>query len=639
MVRVPVEGLGPALPRASWRWLALLVTGLLPLAAALPLPALAVPQVYGAWTHAYAEYGEIRYPAGFDHFDYANPDAPKGGTLRLSNPDRRTSYDKLNPFTLPLNAPAGVELFMFDTLAVQGQDEPATMYGLLAREIWVAPDLRSVSFRLDPRARFSNGDPVTAEDVKYSFDMLTSDQAAPTWSAQFDGVARAQVLDAGTIRFELKAPSRAQIYVLGTSLQVFSRKWGAGPDGKPRTFRDIVHEEPIASGPYRIARAETRTLDLVRRPDYWARDLGVCRGFYNFDHLVYLYYTDNAARFEALKAGDIDLVKEHRPARWVRQYVGPRFQDGSLVKSRIFDGAGHFYEGYIYNLRRPQLADRRVRQALNLSFDWAWTSRQAYDLDGRYEGLFENSDFAARGAPSPMERALLEPWRKVLPPAVFAAPAPNPDTSTPAALRANLRQARALLAEAGWTVGADGLARNARGEPLELELLDADGEFQPLQSRWAVNLRKLGIVLHLRVVDYAIYQKRMDAFDFDLTLINFGNFTLPVPASLRDTFGSKAARTEGSGNLAGLASPAIDALLDAIDRASTMDELVAAARALDRICIAEAWAMPFIFRPFNMVAHRKGLGMPAVVPRYYSVEDGDGAPPWPINNWWQATPN
>jgi ABC-type oligopeptide transport system substrate-binding subunit len=602
--------------------------------AARPAPA---PSALGVWTYAFAEYGTIRYPEGFDHYDFVNPNAPKGGTLRLSNPDRRTSFDKYNPFTLPQNAPAGVELFVFETLADASPDEPTTMYGLIASRMLVAPDYSSISFRINPLAHFTNGDPVTAQDVKYSFDMGVSPAAMPLYASIFDDVRDAVVIDPRTVRFDLKVPSRDQIYNLGTQLYVFSRKWGLDAAGRPKPFNRIVNDLPIATGPYLIAKGTGQILDLVRDPNYWARNLGVRRGYYNFDHLLYHYYSDEAARFEGFKAGDYDLLEEYSAKRFVRQYVGRRFRDGEIIKKLLPVGMTFFYEGFMINTRRPQLSDRRVRSALNYAFDWAWSVKQGYDLNARYEGLFANSEYAATGEPGPGELALLAPYRKELPPSVFGVPEPNPVSDTPGKLRANLRHARDLLAQAGWTIHPDGLLRNAAGEAFQLEILEDNFEFSPIIGRWAVSLRKLGIISRERVVDFAVYDKRLDAFDFDLTLLNFGYVEMPSPSGLNSYFSSGAAHVHGSNNVSGIANPAIDHVIAAMGRATTLPQIVDASRALDRIFRAEHYAVPYQYRPNAMMAYWNRFGMPSTLPKFYSVEVGLWPQPlltWPIATWW-----
>jgi microcin C transport system substrate-binding protein len=600
-------------------------------------------QQLGVWTYAFAEYGAIKYPEGFDHYDFVNPNAPKGGTMRLSNPDRRSSFDKYNPFTLPENAPQPVAVFMFETLADPSPDEPATMYGLLANQMLIAPDYSSITFRIDPRAHFNNGDPLTAQDVKYSYDMAVSPLAAPDYSQYFLGVQAATVIDPRTVRFDLKVPSRDQIFQLGTQLYVFSRKWGAGPDGKPKPFDQIVHEEPITTGPYLIAKGTGQMLDLVRDPHYWAQDIGVRRGFYNFDHLLYHYYADPAASFEAFKAGDFELKEEYSAKRFVRQYVGSRFRDGTIVKRRMPIGMGFFYEGFILNTRRPLFADSRVRNALNYAFDWNWNWNQSYRLGRRFSGLFENTPYAAAGPPGAAELRLLEPYRKDLPAQVFGVPEPNPSTDTPAKLRANLLHARQLLADAGWTIHADGVLRDIKGESFQFEILEDDPSFEPVFGRWAESLRKLGITVRVRLVDFAIYEKRMDAFDFDCTMINFGEFMMPSPGLLKDIFGSVAARTPGSNNVMGVSNPAVDHIIDSMAKATTLEELEGASRALDRIFIAEHYAVPYLYYPDSFVAYWDRFGMPSTLPRYFTIETGPlnglGAMAWPVSTWWAKNRN
>lgn len=607
--------------------------------AAPAAPAAPAAQVTGAWTYAFSEYGDIKYPRGFAHYDFVNPNAPKGGTLRLSNPDRRTSFDKYNPFTLPENAPAGVEMLMFETLADASWDEPATMYGLIASEMLVAPDYSSVSFRINPLAHFNNGDPVTAEDVKYSFDTAVSLMATPDYSQNFSGVRQAVIVDAHTVRFDLKEHSRAQIYQLGTVLCIYSRKWGLGADGKTKPFDQIVNELPITTGAYLIAKGTGQMLDLVRDPHYWARDLGVRKGFYNFNHVVYHLYSDPAAQFEGFKAGDFDLLEEYSAKRYVRQYVGKRFRDGEIIKRPLPTQMGFIYEGFLLNSRRPQLSDWRVRSALNYAFDWNWNSIQGYGLGQRFDGLFQRTQFAATGLPSPGELALLEPYRKDLLPQVFGVPEPNPVSDTPAQLRANLLHARKLLADAGWTIHPDGLLRNAKGEAFQMEILEDNTQFDPAFGRWAESLRSLGITTRIRLVDGAVYVKRLDAFDFDCTLQNYGEMTMPSPSFLRDFLSSAAARTPGSTNIMGVALPAVDHLIDVMTEATSLEELVNGARALDRIYIAEHFAVPFLYRPERLVAYRERLGIPATVPKYYSIDyyvtqAGLGGKPWTISTWW-----
>ncbi|HYN58718.1 MAG TPA: extracellular solute-binding protein, partial [Rubrivivax sp.] len=480
--------------------------------------------VAAPWVHAYAAFGQPKYPRGFAHFGYVDPDAPKGGTINLRNPDRRSSFDKYNPFTTKGNAPAGLSIFMFEPLAVLSGDEPQTMYGLLAEEIAVAPDKSSISFRLHPKARFTNGDAVSAADVKYSFDMMSGKYASPGLQASLAGVERAVVLDERTIRFELKERTTDMLFTVG-GLSVFSRKWAPGPDGQPKRFDEIVSEYPITSGPYTITKADApRRLEFQRNPQHWARELGVRRGMFNWDRVVYRYYKDAAVAREAFKAGEFDIFKEYGGRSWVRQHKGPKWDDGRIQKDLFETSVGQGLQAYMLNLRRPLFQDIRVREALGYTYDFDTLNRLG--LFKRTNSQFNNSEFAAVGLPSPGELQLLEPFRKELPPAVFGEAFRAPTTGRdPKRLRQNLLKARELLEQAGWKLAPDGKLRNAKGEAFEFEYLNP-GEGGRLTD-WQANLEKLGITLKERNVDFALYRRRLEEYDFDVITIAGGGFTLP----------------------------------------------------------------------------------------------------------------
>jgi microcin C transport system substrate-binding protein len=609
------------------------------LLAAVLLLTLAAPaagdEAPGTWTHAYAAFGEPKYSRGFAHFEYVNPAAPKGGTLKLKHPDRRTSFDKFNEFTIKGNSAAGVIIFMMETLCVLSGDELSTMYGLLAEELKVAPDKSSVTFRLRPEARFNNGDPVTAADVKYSFDMLTSKQARPLERSRLAGTRAAVVLDSRTIRFDLKERSNDAIFNLGTRLFVFSPKWGMGPDGRPKPFDQIVHDHPVSTGPYRIERAEDgRRLELARRRDYWARDLGVRRGFFNFDRVVYNYYQDNAIAMEAFKAGEFDLVQEYTTRRWVRVHAGAKWRDGRIVKESFPSGFGAGLQSYHLNTRRPIFQDLRVRKALVLTLDFE-NGSNTYKTFRRTHSIFSNSEFAAVGMPSPEELALLEPFRGQLPREVFGPAWEPPDTLTAAAMRRNLLEARALLAEAGWKLAPDGVLRNAKGEPFEFEQMVAGNPPARAEAIWQRNLEKLGIRMKTRLVDFAIFQKRLVAFDFDMVLIKIQDFALPKVGDLRDQYSSRTAGLEGSNNYRGVKSPAADFLIEKMDQARTLEELVAASRALDRVIIHGHYQIPDLFLGKFNVSYWDRFGIPEKRPRFYTIDSGlEVWPAWLVTTWW-----
>jgi microcin C transport system substrate-binding protein len=592
---------------------------------------------FPAWSHAFAVFGEPKYPAGFAHYDYVNPEAPKGGTLNLGNPDRRSSFSRLNPYLLKGDGAYGAEFFSFETLCDPSQDEAGVMYGLLAEAIQVAPDLSWVAFRLNPRAHFNNGDPVTAADVKYSFDTITGEKADPGFGSQFKAIQRAVVVDALTVRFDLTVPSRETIFVLGTGLPVFSPKWGQAAVGERKDFDKVINDIPIASGPYIVARTYNgRRLNLVRDENYWAQNEGVRRGFFNFDKIVYRYYADNAVQFEAFKAGNIDLVWEPDMKRWVRQYQGARFGPGRIVKQAFPNGQGNYVRALRMNLRRPQFQDVRVRQALQLSFDFEWLNAQSFNLYARIDSVFSNSPFKATGLPSPGELALLEPFRDQLPPAVFGPPFENPRTDTaPEALRNNLKRARELLIEAGWHVGVDKRLRNADGEPFAFEILNADADILGLLEPWLVNLDKLGIQANIREVDFALYSKRLTSFDYDVAQLNGSTFKMPSASLVKTVWGSEYANKPGSYNFAGVSDPAADASIAAMSAATTLEQLLDAAHALDRVVLHQHYYIPWLRRPTYNAAWWDRFGRPTRTPRYFTLTSNENdVYPWPIMTWW-----
>ncbi|KVN38355.1 extracellular solute-binding protein [Burkholderia stagnalis] len=594
-------------------------------AALLVQTALAATAAHAA--HAIAQYGEPKYPPGFKHFDYVNPDAPKGGTLVLANPSRLTSFDKFNPYTMRGNIAPGIDL-LFESLATGSSDEPASMYGLLADDIAVAPDGLSVTFHLNPRARFSNGDPVTAADVKHSFDMLKSKQAAPQYAAYFADIARAVIVDPATVRFEFRRRNR-ELPLIAGGVPVFSHKWGLRADGTRIPFDQIAFEQPIGSGPYLIEHYDNgRTITYRRNPAYWGADLPVRVGTHNFERIVYKLYGDGVARLEAFKAGEYDVLVEYIARNWVRRDVGKRFDSGELVKREFRQHNGAGMQGFMLNLRRPKFRDVRVRQALDLAFDFEWLNRQLfYGGYTRLDSYFADTDLQATGMPGPGELKLLEPLRAQLDPAVFGPMVVQPNTNPPGSLRANLLKARALLAAAGWTY-RDGALRNAKGEPFTFEILDDAGSaFEPVVIAYQRNLAKLGIDARFRTADFALLQKRLDAFDYDMTTIRYPGVQVPGAEQFA-RYGSKFADEPGSDNVIGLKSPAVDALLAALGAAETREQLLDATHALDRVLMHGYYAIPQWYSTTHRVAYKRTLAYPQTLPLYYSAEG------WVVSTWW-----
>jgi microcin C transport system substrate-binding protein len=587
----------------------------------LVLAWLAAPTAWAA--HAYAQFGDIKYPKGFSHFEWVNPDAPKGGDLSLVPPLRITNLDKLNPFTLKGTSPPGMGGLIFETLLSGTLDEPTTAYGLLAEDVEVAPDKLSVTFRLNPAARFHNGKPVMAEDVKYTFDRLMSKEASPQYRVVYGDVKRVAVLGPRTVRFEL-ARASAELPLLVGGLPVFSREWGAG---KP--FDQVITDPPIGSGPYRIARWNSNDVTYERDPNYWARDLGVRRGMYNFERVTYKIYKDNTAQTEAFKAGEFDYIRTFSAREWARVYVGKKFDSGELVRAELPSKNAGDFQSYWINIRREKFKDVRVRQAIALAFDFEWMNRRLmYESYVRCTSWFNGSDFEAEGLPGPDELKVLEPLRKKLPPQIFTEEVPlPPNTNPPASLRDNLRKARELLAAAGWTY-RDGALRNARGEPFVLEYLDSGGGERVI-TPWFQALAKLGIEGQYRRADFALIQKRLDVFDYDLFTIRIPGNEAPG-ADLIARFASDQADVEGSSNLIGIKDPAADALVNLAASAATRPELIASLRALDRLLRHGHYVVPQWYSNTFRVAWRGGkFEQPTVKPLYYTPDD------WLVSTWWR----
>jgi peptide/nickel transport system substrate-binding protein/microcin C transport system substrate-binding protein len=579
-----------------------------------------------SWQHAYTAFGTPRYAEGYTNFAYVNPAAPRRGTLFLRNPDRRSSFDKFNPFTIKGSAPAGVGLFMFESLATRSMDEPQSMYGLLAQQMSVAPDLSAITFRIHPQARFSNGDAVTADDVVHSFKQLTSAQAAPGVRTAMSDIADVVALDTTTVRFDLRERKMDALFTAG-GMAVFSKKWGAG-----KKFDAIIDEYPIASGPYLIDKVDRpRRIEFRFNPKYWARDLGVRRGHFNFERVVYRMYQDPAVAAEAFKAGEFDLMKEYSARAWVRQHQGVKWRDGRIAKDAFTTAYGQGLQAMDFNLRRPIFQDARVREAIVHAWDFERLNR--YGQYARANSLFNNSEFAAMGTPSPEELALLEPFRAELPPRVFGAPFVAPVNGDAQRLRQNLLRARDLLAQAGWKIADDGRLRNAKGEPFEIEYLEPS---QPGRNTdFQKNLEKLGITLKERLVDFALYRTRLENYDFDLVTIVEGDFTLPGASDLKAIYGSASAEEKGNNNFRGVKSAAVDALIQAIADAKTLDQLRTACRALDRVVMWNFWQIPELYLNKERVSYWNRFGLPAVRPGYFSI---DSDAPWPLWTWWVKDP-
>lgn len=583
---------------------------LIPLAAA-GLLGLAAAPLSAEDRHGLSIFGDLKYGPDFRHFDYVNPNAPKGGRVAQVGPGGTLTFDSFNQFILKGDRAQGLDL-LYDTLMARALDEPDAVYGLIARSAEVAGDGMSVTFKLRPEAKFADGTPVTADDVVFSFQSLKT-KGHPSYRVLLRDVESAEAIDNHTVRYVFKGDLVKPLPLEVAQLPVLPKAYYAGRD-----FEATSLERPLGSGPYRIGQfSQGRYVSYERRDDYWAKDLPVNRGRFNFNEVRYDYFRDRTLELEALFSGTIDFREEFTSKDWATGYDKPMVKDGRVQRLTLADETPSGAQGFFLNTRRPLFKDIRVRQALNLAFDFEWSNRNLFfGLYKRTASFFENSDMKAEGKPSPEELALLEPFRQTLPASVFGEPTMPPVTDGSGLPRENLRKAQALLKEAGWTVDpATRTMKNARGESFVFEILIDSPSFERIAGPYVKNLRSIGVVADMRRVDPAQYELRMKTFDFDMTTERF-SLRLTPGVELKNFWGSEAARTDGSYNLAGISDPAVDALADRMVRATSRAELVTAARALDRVLRAGHYWVPHWYKAAHHLAFWNKFSWPEVKPKY-----------------------
>lgn len=562
--------------------------------------------------------GKVKYPQGFDRFDYVAKDARQGGNLVLHD---LGSFDKLNPYTLKGTPPAGLDDLVFETLAVPSLDEPFAAYGLIAKDIEVAADRLSVTFTIDERARFSDGSPITPEDVEFSLNILKSEQSSPSYQIYFQDIARAEILDAHRIRFHFSQRNR-ELHMIASQLPVFSKKFY-----ESHPFDAPSMTPPVGSGPYVIEKVEPgKSIVYKKNPEYWAKDINVRRGMFNFNTITYKYFKDQLVSVEAFKAGEFDFMYINIAKQWARDLKGPRFKSGQLVKETLphMNNAG--MQGFVYNLRKPIFQDRMVRKAVSMAFDFEWTNTTLFfDQYTRCDSFFSNSTLAAKGLPKGKELALLAPYRDQLPAEVFSKPLQPFSTTPPSSLRNNLRQAKRILEDAGWTL-KDGVMTDAKGQRLEFEILLVSPSFERVMEPFINNLKKIGVKAHSRIIDPALYIRRLNSFEFDMLVHVYGQSQSPGNEQ-RSYWHSSAAAREGSKNLAGIKNPVVDHLVDRIIYAETQEDLTAACRALDRVLWYGYYVVPNWYVAKHRIAYRDIFARPEKLPLYYS-------PFQALMTWW-----
>lgn len=562
---------------------------------------------------------EPKYPAGFSHFDYVAPDAKKGGEIVLYG---LGSFDSLNPYLLKGISAEGLGSLVFESLLEKSLDEPFSMYGLIADDFYLGDDGLSVTFHINPAARFSNGKPVTAEDVKFSFDTLMSKAAHPQFRVYYGDVESAEIIDRLTVRFHFKNRNR-ELHMIVGEIPVFSREWlGSAP------FEEVDDVPPISTGPYVVDSFERgRFIRYRRNPDYWAKDLPVRNGMYNFDNVIYKYYKDSTIALEAFKAGEFDFFFENYSKRWARSHSGPKYDSGEILKTELPHSNNAGMQGFVINTRRDKFKDVRVRRALSLAFDFEWSNNQLfYNQYERCDSYFSNSELASTGLPQGEELELLNEYRQQLPASVFEVEWFPPATNNETTLRDNLKQARDLLAEAGWTV-QDGLLKNTQGEAFEIDVLLVQKGFDRIFAPYAANLKKLGIDMSYRTVDDSLYKRRLDSFEFDMVVASFPQSVSPGN-ELMNMFHSQSADMQGSRNFPGISDPVVDALIEKIINVETRQDLVVAAHALDRVLLHGEYLMPNWYIDAHRIAYRDKFNMPDTLPLYFEPMS------WLLKTWW-----
>lgn len=569
-------------------------------------------------------FGDLKYPADFRNFDYVNIAAPKGGVFSTIPSSRAynqsfLTFNSLNSFIMKGDGAAGMEQ-TFTTLMARAGDEPDAMYGLAARSVQISPDGLVYRFKLRPEARFYDGSKLTAQDAAFSLNVLKT-KGHPIISQQMRDVVKAEAPDDATLVVTFAAKRGRDVPLFVGGLPIFSKAYYAA-----RPFDESTLDIPLGSGPYKVGRFEAgRYIEYERVKDWWAKDLPVCRGAFNFDTVRFEFYRDRDVAFEGFTGRNYLYREEFTSRIWNTRYDFPAIKDGRVKQEMMPDDTPSGAQGWFINTRRDKFKDPRVREALGDAFDFEWTNHNLmYDSYARTVSPFQNSDMMASGAPSPEEVALLEPFRGKVPDEVFGEPYVPPVSDGSGQDRMLLRKAIRLLEEAGCVM-KNGKRMTAQGEPFTVEFLLDEPAFQAHHMPYIKNLGTLGIDATLRLVDPVQHRARRDDFDYDFVIERFGFSTVPGD-SLRPFFSSQAAATKGSNNLAGISDPAVDAMVDQIIAADTRPKLVFAARALDRIIRAGRYWVPQWYANSHRLAYWDVFGHPAKLPKYAGV----GAP----DLWW-----
>jgi microcin C transport system substrate-binding protein len=555
--------------------------------------------------HALSMYGDVKYPSGFTHFDYVNPDAPRGGDLKLFQPG---SFDSLHPFISKGIPAAGLTDYIWDTLTVRSLDEPFTEYGLLAESMEMPKDRSWIVFTLREQARFADGAPVTAADVVFTFNALV-EKGAPFFAAYYGSVANVEALDKRRVKFTFSEQNNRELPLIIGQLPVLpAHVW------KDRDFSRSSLDKPLGSGPYRVAEVKPgKRIVYQRRDDYWARDLPVNRGRFNFASVSFEYFLDESVALEAFKGGAYDFRRENSAKNWATAYESPALRSGRITKEEIANRQPAGMQGFVYNLRRPLFQDKVLREALAYAMDFEWSNQNLfYGQYTRTRSYFQNSEMAATGLPDEDELALLAPYRDQLPEAVFTQAYQPPVTDGSGNPRRNLRKAQQMLKDAGYKV-VDNQLMTPDGKPVSFEIMLRSRLFERVVLPFTRNLKILGVHADVRTVDGNQYIDRIRQFDYDMIVFTFPQSLSPGNEQ-RDFWTSAAADKSDSRNVAGIKDPVVDALVEKVIAADSRQQLITATRALDRVLQWGHYVIPHWHIDRYRVAYDSDLAHPEPLP-------------------------
>jgi microcin C transport system substrate-binding protein len=619
----------PTTGRARPSGLTALAAAALCALALTPAPSAAQGDSGVTTSHGLYLFGGLHYPADFRHFDYANPDAPKGGDLVLSA--RTATFDSLNPFIVKGTPADGILSYLgqnlvYESLMLESSDEAASEYGLIAESVAVPQDKSWVEFTLRANARWWDGTPITPEDVVFTFDTLKA-KGIPLFRNYYANVTKAEKTGARKVRFSFSEKGNNELpYIVG-QLPVLPKSYWAS-----KTFDETTTTPPLSSGPYKIARVDVgRSIVYERNADYWGKDLPVNRGRFNFATIRYDYYRDGTVALEAFKAGKVDFRYENSSKNWATEYDIPAIRDGRMIKQLTHPENGEPYQGFLYNTRRPIFQDPKVREALSYAFDFEWMNKNIfYGQYARTRSYFEGTELAAKGLPTPAELKLLEPFKGEIDPRVFTEEFNPPATDgTDASLRKNLRTAVGLLGQAGFNIRDGKLVSKASGQQLAFQILLLNAADERVVAPFVNNLKLLGIDASFRIVDETQYISRVQSFDFDMIIQVIGQSLSPGNEQ-RNDWGSEAADRPGSTNYMGIKSPVIDKLVDEVIFAADRSALITATRALDRVLQWGFYSIPELHAQGERIAYWNKFGRPDALPSHASPANPLGY----LNAWW-----